>query len=95
MRRLPAQFTLCPHLLGDILNSDNQGRLSVKKLNFDIIIKYINFIIPFLYIVMGCVFFTNLFPAIDRSHRIIFGIILIIYGAFRIYKTYEKIRENR
>ena len=96
MRRSPAQLTLRPLLLmeGDILNADDHGWLLVKKIDINRIIKYINFIIPLLYITMGCILFTNLFPNFDRSWRIIFGIIIIIYGFFRVYQAYEKIRKD-
>jgi hypothetical protein len=96
MRRSPAQFTLRPHLFreGDVFNADDRGWLLVKKIDINKIIKCLHFIIPFLYIMMGCVLFTDLFPDINRSSRIIFGIIIIIYGVFRVYKAYEKIRNN-
>ena len=88
----PAQFTRRPLLLreGDVLNADDQGWLLVKKIDTNKIIKCLNFIVPFFYITVGCVLFTDLFPGIDRSKRIVFGIIIIIYGFFRVYKAYAK-----
>ena len=65
----------------------------MKKIDINKIIKYLNYIIPFCYIMFGSVLFTDLFPDIDGSKRIIFGIIIIIYGFFRGYKAYEKIRK--
>jgi hypothetical protein len=96
MRRFSAQFTLCPYLLreGDVQNAGVHGGLLVEKIDINQIMKYINFIIPLLYITIGCVFLTNLFSNIDRSWRIIFGIIIIVYGIFRVYQAYEKMRRN-
>ena len=62
-------------------------------LNFNKVLKGLTFLIPFCYIAMGCIFFTNLFVYIDRGKRIIFGVIIIIYGFFRIYKAYTKTRD--
>jgi len=66
---------------------------SMKELNIKSVLRYLNFIIPFLYIAMGCTLFFNLFPNIDRGKRIIFGVVIILYGIFRVYKAYVKNRD--
>ena len=62
-------------------------------INFNKILKGLNFLVPLCYIAMGCIFLTNLFVYIDRGKRIIFGVIIITYGLFRIYKAYIKTRD--
>ena len=65
----------------------------MKKLYFRLLSKGLHFTAPFLYIAIGCAFFTHLFSGIDEWKRIVFGIIVIMYGFFRIYKAYAKIRD--
>ena len=57
------------------------------------ILKGLNLLIPFCYIVVGCILLTDLFTYIDRGIRIIFGAIVIIYGLFRVYRFYTKTRD--
>lgn len=61
--------------------------------HFNKILKILNFIIPFCYIAMGCVLLTDLFDNISRGIRIVFGIIIIIYGIYRIYRACAKTRD--
>jgi hypothetical protein len=67
----------------------------MKKLNINAILTPLNFAVPILYIVLGCLLFTNLLFDFDRSKKIIFGIVLILYGAFRFYKAYTKTRDSQ
>jgi len=56
-------------------------------------IKYIIGLIMFLiYLGMGIlIIFTKYFmQSVDSIYRIIFGIVLILYGMFRLYKTFRK-----
>jgi hypothetical protein len=62
-------------------------------INFKKILKGLNLLIPFFYITLGCILLTNLFAHIDRGKRIIFGVIIIMYGFFRIYRVYAKTRD--
>ena len=59
------------------------------------ILRGLNFIIPVCYILMGCILLTDLFASIKRENRIIFGIIIIIYGIFRIHKAHEKMKDMK
>lgn len=59
------------------------------------ILRGLNFIIPVCYILMGCILLTDLFASIKRENRTIFGIIIIIYGIFRIYKAHEKMKDMK
>jgi len=57
------------------------------------ILKTLNFIIPFCYITMGFILLTDLFADINRGTRITFGIIIIIYGIYRIFSARAKTRD--
>lgn len=52
--------------------------------------RVLKLLIPFCYIAMGCVMLTGLFENIDRGIRITFGIIIIIYGIYRIFRARAK-----
>ena len=58
--------------------------------HFKKIPKTLNLIIPFCYIAMGSILFTDLFADIERGKRIIFGVIIIIYGIYRIFRSRVK-----
>ena len=58
------------------------------------ILNTLNFIIPLCYVVVGCILMTDLIAAVGRGKRILFGVIVIAYGIFRIYKAYAKIRDK-
>jgi hypothetical protein len=58
------------------------------------ILNTLNFIIPLCYVVVGCILMTDLIDTVDRGKRILFGVIVIAYGIFRIYKAYAKIRDK-
>jgi hypothetical protein len=66
----------------------------IKTINFHKILKGFNLIIPFFYIAVGGIFFSDLISGIDRKKRIGFGVIILAYGLFRIYKAYSRIREK-
>jgi hypothetical protein len=66
----------------------------MEKFNISNVLKGLGFVIPLLYIAFGCLLFTNLFFDFDRSKKMIFGIILILYGGFRGYRAYAKTRNN-
>lgn len=53
-----------------------------------------HFLISLCYIAVGCVLFTDLFETIDARKRMIFGVIVIGYGTFRLYKAYAKMRQR-
>lgn len=67
----------------------------MQKAGFKIIFKGLHFIAPFFYIAVGCVFLTDLFYEISEWKRVLFGIIIILYGLFRIYNAYAKIRDMK
>lgn len=54
-----------------------------------------HFLISFCYIAVGCVLFTNMFGRIDARTRMAFGVIVIGYGVFRMYKALKQYGGNR
>ena len=62
-------------------------------MNYNRILKGLTFLIPFCYIAVGCILLTDLFASLDRGKRIVFGVIIIIYGIFRVYRVYSKTRD--
>lgn len=54
-----------------------------------------HFLISLCYIAVGCVLFTNLFGAIDARKRVVFGVIVIGYGVFRMYKALKQYGRQR
>ena len=61
--------------------------------HFKKILKVLNLLIPFCYIAMGFILLTDMFAYIDRGKRITFGVIIIIYGIYRIYRAHAKTRD--
>lgn len=51
-----------------------------------------NFLIPICYVLVGILLLTDLFEAIGEEKRILFGVIVIGYGIFRLYKAWGKMR---
>jgi hypothetical protein len=48
-------------------------------------------LISLCYIGVGCALFTDLFGSIDVRKRLAFGIVVVGYGVFRLYKACLKI----
>lgn len=65
----------------------------MKELGIKTVLRSLSLIIPFLYIAMGCALFFNLFSSFDKTKRIIFGAVLVLYGLFRMYKSYTNDRD--
>ncbi len=57
-------------------------------MNLGRILKFLNLLMPFCYIIVGGLLLTNLFSSITRERRVLFAVIVIVYGSFRIYKTF-------
>jgi hypothetical protein len=64
----------------------------MKNFNINKLRQGLNYRIPVLFMMLGCLLFTNLFFEGDRWKKIAFGIVLVLYGLFRIYKVHAKIR---
>lgn len=55
------------------------------------ILKYFGVIMAIFYFTMGAgVLFLPLFESIDPTIRYIFAAMLLIYGAFRLYRIFKK-----
>jgi len=67
----------------------------MKKIEINSILKCINLIFPFFYLVVGCLFLFNIFPNFNRRMTLTLGIIIILYGIFRFYMAYIKTRDTR
>ncbi|MFQ3580013.1 MAG: hypothetical protein SNJ71_07740 [Bacteroidales bacterium] len=62
-----------------------------KKIDSKIIIQIISYTIVMLFILLGIVLITGLyFSYIDINYRIIFGSLMIAYGAFRAINLYNR-----
>lgn len=61
--------------------------------HFNRILKVFNLLIPFCYIVMGFILLTDLFGNIDGGTRTTFGIIIMVYGIYRICRVCLKTRD--
>lgn len=53
-----------------------------------------HFLISLCYIGVGCILFTDLFGTIDVRKRMVFGVIVLGYGVFRLYKVFAKMRNR-
>ena len=63
----------------------------MKKITISRVMYGLGIIFPFCYIALGCaLLLTDIFPGADETKTNIFGIILILYGVFRVYKLYKK-----
>jgi hypothetical protein len=49
-----------------------------------------HFLISVCYMAVGVLLLTGLFHVIDRGISILFGVIVIGYGIFRLYKAFAK-----
>ncbi len=59
--------------------------------NWDKIITLFGIIIVILFIVLGIlVIFSDMFYYIPKSYRIIIGVLLMLYGAYRLALLYNK-----
>jgi uncharacterized membrane protein HdeD (DUF308 family) len=66
----------------------------VEKLNIKSILRSMHFAIPILIVVLGCLILTHVLFDFDKTKRVIFGIIFILYGCFRIYQAINKNRDR-
>jgi hypothetical protein len=67
----------------------------MKKIDIGKVLYGLGIIIPFCYIALGCtLLFTGIFPNLDGWKKYTFGIIIILYGAFRLYRQYLKLRNR-
>lgn len=66
-----------------------------RKLNF-LFLKYLKFTMPIVYMTLGIVLlcFQDVLFSISGIYRIVFGVMLIVYGGFRFYQTFIKKAEN-
>jgi cytochrome c biogenesis protein CcdA len=65
----------------------------MKNINIGNVLYGLGIIIPFCYIALGfALLLTDIFPNLDEKKMNIFGIIIILYGIFRVYKLYLKFR---
>lgn len=63
----------------------------MKKININKVMYGLGILFPFFYIALGCaLLLTDIFPNVDEKKTNIFGIIIILYGVFRVYKLYRK-----
>ena len=54
------------------------------------IVKIFSLLIPFYYIAIGIILFTNFFHSFSREARFAFGSVILLYGIFRIYRIFSK-----
>jgi len=54
-----------------------------------------HFLISLCYIAVGCILFTNVFETIDVRKWMAFGVIVIGYGLFRLFKVCVKMRHRQ
>jgi len=66
----------------------------MNKLSLNTILRPLQFIIPVFIIVLGCLILAHILFDFDKTKRIIFGIIFILYGLFRIYQAAGKHRNS-
>jgi cytochrome c biogenesis protein CcdA len=64
-------------------------------INYNKIPLVFHFLISFCYIGVGCALFTDLFGTIDVRKRAVFGVIVIGYGIFRMYKAFKQYGRQR
>jgi len=60
------------------------------------IVKYFGFFMVIFYLVLGFIFIfsSGFFPEINRFAKLIFGVILVIYGVFRAYRAIKSLIHN-
>jgi len=68
------------------------SKIVMKKLALKTILRPLHFVIPFFIVVLGCLILAHILFDFDKTKRILFGVIFILYGSFRIY---QDIRKNR
>jgi hypothetical protein len=66
----------------------------MEKFNLRSILRPMHFVIPVFIIVLGCLILTHVLFDFDKTKRIIFGVIFILYGCFRIYQAIRKNRDT-
>jgi hypothetical protein len=64
----------------------------MEKFNFKTILQLMHFVIPIFIIVLGCLILSHVLFDFDKTKRVVFGIIFILYGCFRIYQAIQKNR---
>lgn len=58
------------------------------------ILHILNFLIPICYMMVGFLLLTDFFATIHRGHRILFGLIVMGYGVFRLRRAWRKMRDK-
>jgi hypothetical protein len=58
-------------------------------------IDTVKFAIPLCYLAVGGMLLAGLFGDIGMAKQILFGGIIILYGCFRMYSEYRKLRKKR
>jgi hypothetical protein len=58
--------------------------------------KYFGFFMVVFYLVLGCLFIfsSRFFPELNRIAKLIFGVILVIYGIFRAYRAVKSLNHD-
>ena len=56
------------------------------------IVNAVKLVIPFCYLVVGGMLLAGLFGDIGMAKQVLFGGIIILYGCFRMYSEYRKLR---
>jgi len=64
------------------------------KFNFNTILRPLHYVIPVIIIVFGILIISHLLFDLDKTKRIFFGVIFILYGFFRIYQAIRKNRDS-
>jgi hypothetical protein len=59
-------------------------------------LKYFGFFMVVFYIILGLlfVFSSEFFPELNRIAKLIFGVILVIYGIFRAYRAIKSLKHE-
>jgi cytochrome c biogenesis protein CcdA len=59
-------------------------------------VQYFGFLMVIFYLVLGFLFIfsTKFFPELNRIARLIFGVILVIYGIFRAFRAFKSLSHD-
>jgi len=60
------------------------------------IVKYFGFFMVIFYLVLGFLFIfsSKIFPEFNRIAKLIFGLILVLYGIFRAYRAIKSLNHD-